>query len=74
MLEWYVKQVFSDPTTNKLTIEAKKAIKRLSINSDDLIERSLEYFNYHAMDEHVTPEIVKKRFFSHENRRRKLIR
>jgi len=54
--------------------EAKRAIERCGIDVEDLLEKTLEQFNYHALNEFVTPGILKMRYIHHENRRRKKIK
>lgn len=44
------------------------------MKAEDLREKTLEEFNYHARGEFVTPHIVKMRYFHYENRRRKKIK
>ena len=69
----YQKVIFIDPAINKMYYEAKKAIDRVGINPEDLIERTQEEFEKTAKREKqiVTDEVIEMRYKHFENRRRK---
>ena len=56
--------------------EAKRALDRVGINADDLIERPLEEFQYAAKRERqgVTDEVIEMRYRHYEFRRRKKLK
>ena len=45
---WYTKQIFIDPTIQKLSFEAKRACDRVGINPADLKEKTLEEFKFNS--------------------------
>ena len=60
--------------SGKLTYEAKRAVERVGVNPLDLMEKTIEEFNYKAKGDILTPEIMQIRFYHFENRRRKKLR
>jgi len=56
----YQKQIFIDVSAHKMYFEAKRALDRVGINSEDLIERPLDEFQYAARREKlpVTDDVI----------------
>ena len=72
----YQKVIFIDPSINKMYYEAKKALDRVGINPDDLIEKPKQEFEHAARREKqpVTDEVIEMRYKHYENRRRKKLK
>ena len=68
--------IFIDVNANKLHFEGKKACERVGVNPLDLIEKSMDEFQYNARNQsnQETEEIVRMRYNHYENRRRKKLK